>query len=56
VVALAALAYAVVEGGRAGWAAGAVAAAAFAVFLVLEARRPHPVVPLGLFRAPAVTA
>jgi DHA2 family methylenomycin A resistance protein-like MFS transporter len=56
VVALAALAYAVVEGGRAGWAAGAGAAAAFAVFLVLEARRPHPVVPLGLFRAPAVTA
>ncbi len=56
VVALAGVAYAVVQGGRAGVAAGAVAAAAFAVFLVVEARRPHPVVPLGLFRQPAVSA
>ncbi|BBA96585.1 putative drug/proton antiporter [Actinacidiphila reveromycinica] len=50
VVALAALTYAVIEGGAAGAAAGAVGALALAGFLVIEARHPHPVVPLGLFR------
>ncbi|WP_328462653.1 MFS transporter [Streptomyces sp. NBC_00448] len=50
VVALAALTYAVIEGGRTGAVAGAVAALALAGFLAIEARHPHPVVPLGLFR------
>ncbi|MEV0635543.1 MFS transporter [Streptomyces sp. NPDC050619] len=56
VVALAALAFAVIEGGRAGWVALAVAVAAAVAFLRFEARSPHPVVPLGLFRNRTVTA
>ncbi|MCX5047271.1 MULTISPECIES: MFS transporter [unclassified Streptomyces] len=50
VVALTALTFAVIEGGAAGWAALAVAVAAAVVFWRVEARSPHPVVPLGLFR------
>ncbi|WP_335973313.1 MFS transporter [Streptomyces sp. CA2R106] len=50
VVALAALTYAVIEGGAAGAVAGAAGVLALAVFLRVEARHPHPVVPLGLFR------
>ena len=55
VVALAAVTYAVIEGGRAGLAALAVAVTAGAAFLVVESRHPHPVVPLGLFRNATVT-
>ncbi|MFG1810192.1 MFS transporter [Streptomyces sp. NPDC049040] len=55
VLALAALTFAVIEGGRAGWAAAGVAAVAGAAFFVIESRHPHPVVPLGLFRNPVVT-
>ncbi|MET9950783.1 MFS transporter [Streptomyces sp. NPDC006339] len=57
VVALAALTFAAIEGGRpAGWALG-IAALAFAAFLVIEARRRHPMVPLDLFRrTPVVVA
>ncbi|GGS99552.1 MFS transporter [Streptomyces cinerochromogenes] len=54
VLALTALTFAVIEGGTTGLAAGAVAVAATAVFVRIEARRPHPVVPLGLFRDRAV--
>jgi DHA2 family methylenomycin A resistance protein-like MFS transporter len=50
VVMLASVTYAVIEGGSAGLAAGAVAALALTAFLVIESRHPHPVVPLGLFR------
>ncbi|MEV6116789.1 MFS transporter [Streptomyces sp. NPDC052109] len=50
VVALVALTFSVIEGGPAGWAALAVAVVAGAAFLRVEARQPHPVVPLGLFR------
>ncbi|MGW0736195.1 MFS transporter [Streptomyces sp. NPDC002851] len=50
VLALTALTLAVIEGGTAGLVAGAVAVAAGAAFLLIEARSPHPVVPLGLFR------
>ncbi|MGW7528118.1 MFS transporter [Streptomyces sp. NPDC054783] len=50
VAALVSLAFAVIEGGTAGWAALAVAVLAAAAFLRIEAHRPHPVVPLGLFR------
>ncbi|MFM9367153.1 MFS transporter [Streptomyces sp. Da 82-17] len=50
VVALTALTFAVIEGGAAGAVAGAVAVVAGALFLRIEARQPHPVVPLGLFR------
>ncbi|MFE4702274.1 MFS transporter [Streptomyces sp. NPDC056738] len=50
VVALAALAFAVIEGGAAGLVAAAVAVAAGAAFLWIESRQAHPVVPLGLFR------
>ncbi|MDF3149253.1 MFS transporter, partial [Streptomyces sp. T21Q-yed] len=50
VVALTALTFAVIEGGTAGWAALAVAVVAAAAFLGIEARQPHPVVPLALFR------
>jgi DHA2 family methylenomycin A resistance protein-like MFS transporter len=55
VVALAALTYAVIEGGRAGLAAGVVAVVAGAVFVRVESRHPHPVVPLGLFRDSTVS-
>jgi DHA2 family methylenomycin A resistance protein-like MFS transporter len=56
VVALAALAAATIEGGRAGWSAPGVlagygvAALAFAAFLAREARAARPMLPLGLFR------
>ncbi|MGW1066964.1 MFS transporter [Streptomyces aureus] len=50
VVALAALTFAVIEGGAAGGAAAVVAVVAVAAFLWIEKRQPHPVVPLGLFR------
>jgi DHA2 family methylenomycin A resistance protein-like MFS transporter len=50
VAALVSLTFAVIEGGTAGWAALAVAVLAGAAFLRVEARQPHPVVPLGLFR------
>ncbi|MFF0162402.1 MFS transporter [Streptomyces sp. NPDC005263] len=56
VLALTALAFAVIEGGTAGWAAGAVAVVAAIAFLRIEARTPHPVVPLGLFRDRTVVA
>ncbi|WP_073497518.1 MFS transporter [Actinacidiphila paucisporea] len=55
VLALAALTFAVVEGGGAGWAAAGVAVVASAAFFAIESRHPHPVVPLGLFRNPVVT-
>ncbi|WP_329180067.1 MFS transporter [Streptomyces sp. NBC_01477] len=55
VLALAALTFAVIEGGGAGWAAAGVAAVSTAAFVVIESRQPHPVVPLGLFRNPVVT-
>ncbi|MGV4985222.1 MFS transporter [Streptomyces sp. NRAIS4] len=54
VVALTALTFAVIEGGTTGIAAGAVAVAAAALFVRIESRQPHPVVPLGLFRDRAV--
>ncbi len=56
VLALTALTFAVIEGGAAGWAAGAVAVVAGAAFVRIEARQPHPVVPLGLFHDRTVTA
>ncbi|GHA15410.1 MFS transporter [Streptomyces echinoruber] len=55
VLALTALTFAVIEGGAAGIAALAVAAAAAAAFVRIETRRPHPLVPLGLFRDRAVS-
>ncbi|MFF1406098.1 MFS transporter [Streptomyces sp. NPDC058294] len=54
VVALTALTFAVIEGGTTGVAALAVAAGAAVLFVRTEARQPHPVVPLGLFRDRAV--
>ncbi|MFI5974346.1 MFS transporter [Streptomyces sp. NPDC051452] len=54
VVALTALTFAVIEGGALGWAALVVAVVAGAAFLRVEGHRPHPVVPLGLFRERAV--
>ncbi|MFF5755406.1 MFS transporter [Streptomyces longwoodensis] len=50
VVALTALTFAVIERGVTGAVALAVAVVAGAVFFRVEARGPHPVVPLGLFR------
>ncbi|WP_237538721.1 MFS transporter [Streptomyces sp. SID486] len=50
VVALTALTFAAIEGGAAGRAALVVAVVSGAAFLRVEARRPHPVVPLALFR------
>ncbi|MFF3331376.1 MFS transporter [Streptomyces sp. NPDC002888] len=54
-LALTALAFAVIEGGTAGWAAAAVAGVAAVAFLRIEARQAHPVVPLDLFRSREVT-
>jgi MFS transporter, DHA2 family, methylenomycin A resistance protein len=60
VMALAALTYGVIEGGKQGYGsipiltAFAVAAAASAAFLAAQARRRHPMVPLGLFRSRTV--
>ncbi|MET7475317.1 MFS transporter [Streptomyces sp. NPDC005648] len=50
VLALTALTFAVIEGGTAGWTAAGVAVVAAVVFVRIEGRSPHPVVPLGLFR------
>ncbi|GGY56680.1 MFS transporter [Streptomyces omiyaensis] len=50
VTGLGALTFAAIEGGTEGrWALG-LATVSFAAFLLVEARRRHPVVPLGLFR------
>ena len=51
VVTLTALTFAVIEGGTTGAVALGVAVAGAAVFLRIEARHPHPVVPLELFRS-----
>lgn len=56
VLALTGVAFAVIEGGTAGWAALVVAVVAGVAFLRIEARSPHPVVPLDLFRNRTVTA
>ncbi|WP_263171357.1 MFS transporter [Streptomyces sp. SCSIO ZS0520] len=50
VLALTALTFAVIERGGTGLLALALAAAAFAAFLLVESRHPHPAVPLTLFR------
>ncbi|MDQ0749164.1 DHA2 family methylenomycin A resistance protein-like MFS transporter [Streptomyces africanus] len=56
VLALAGLAFAVIEGGRLGWTSGPVAAAAALAlasgyaFYVVEARHRRPMVPLGMLR------
>ncbi|MGW4158957.1 MFS transporter [Streptomyces sp. NPDC004788] len=50
VVALAALTFAAIERGTQAWWALGVATVFFAAFLLVEARRKHPMVPLGLFR------
>ncbi|WP_328325384.1 MULTISPECIES: MFS transporter [unclassified Streptomyces] len=55
VVMLASVTFAVIEGGTAGIVAGGVALVMLAVFLRVESRHPHPVVPLGLFRNRAVS-
>ncbi|WP_282702094.1 MFS transporter [Streptomyces sp. CC219B] len=55
-LALTSVAFAVIEGGTAGWAALAVGVAAAVAFLRVESRQAHPVVPLGLFRDRTVTA
>ncbi len=60
VVGLASLTYAVIEGGRRGFGSTEIvgtlvlAAAALALFLVAQARRSQPMVPLGLFRSRTV--
>jgi DHA2 family methylenomycin A resistance protein-like MFS transporter len=62
IIALGALAWALIEGGAAGFASPAVlaaftlAAASLAAFLVIEARRRDSMLPLGLFRRPAFAA
>ncbi|MFF8732593.1 MFS transporter [Streptomyces sp. NPDC015171] len=56
VVTLTALTFAVIEGGMTGVAALAVAVAAGALFVRIEGRQPHPVVPPELFRDRAVRA
>ncbi|HEY1619946.1 MAG TPA: MFS transporter [Streptosporangiaceae bacterium] len=62
IIALGALAWALIEGGAAGFASPAVlaafalAAAGLAAFLVIEARRRDSMLPLGLFRRPAFAA
>ncbi|MFE1265861.1 MFS transporter [Streptomyces sp. NPDC058758] len=50
VTALGALAFAAIEGGTEGRRALGLAVLSFAAFLLVETRRRHPVVPLGLFR------
>ncbi|GAA3397005.1 MFS transporter [Streptomyces roseoviridis] len=54
VVALTALTFAAIEHGPRAWWALGVAAVSFAAFLVIEARRRHPMVPLDLFRSTTV--
>ncbi|MGW1249305.1 MFS transporter [Streptomyces sp. NPDC002535] len=48
--ALGALTFAAIEGGTEAWWALGLAGVSFAAFLLIETRRRHPVVPLGLFR------
>ncbi|MFE9136189.1 MFS transporter [Streptomyces sp. NPDC007355] len=48
--ALGALTFAAVEGGTEAWWALGLAGGSFVAFLVVESRRRHPMVPLGLFR------
>ncbi|WP_435797660.1 MFS transporter [Streptomyces avermitilis] len=55
VVALTALTFAVIEGGAGGLIALAVAVTAAVLFVRIEARQTHPVVPLGLFRSRTVS-
>lgn len=55
VVALTAVTFAVIEGGATGLVALLVALVAGAAFVRIELRQAHPVVPLGLFRSPAVS-
>ncbi|MFJ6543911.1 MFS transporter [Streptomyces sp. NPDC091385] len=55
-LALTGLTFAVIEGGTTGMVALAVAVVAAAVFVRVETRRAHPVVPLGMFRDRAVRA
>lgn len=55
VLALTALTFAVIERGTAGLVAAVVAVAAAGAFVRCEARQPHPLVPLGLFRSRRVT-
>ncbi|MCD2467590.1 MFS transporter [Streptomyces sp. NPDC056460] len=50
VAALGALTFAAIEGGTEAWWALGLAGVSFAAFLLIETRRRHPVVPLGLFR------
>ncbi|WP_055602635.1 MFS transporter [Streptomyces aureus] len=52
--ALGALTFAAIEGGTEAWWALGIAGVSFAAFLLIETRRRHPVVPLGLFRNPTV--
>ena len=58
VVALGGIIYGLIESSRRGWGDPAVLTAlilgfaAFAAFLVVEARSAHPMLPLGLFRSP----
>ncbi|GGV16762.1 MFS transporter [Streptomyces filipinensis] len=54
VFALTALTFAVIEGGTTGLVAFAVAVATVALFVRVESRQAHPVVPPGLFRDRAV--
>ncbi|MHB9864492.1 MFS transporter [Streptomyces sp. YIM S03343] len=60
VATLAALTYAVIEGGRAGWGSADVmgtlllAAVAAVVFAVTQSRREHPMVPLSVFKSRTV--
>ncbi|MFF4059554.1 MFS transporter [Streptomyces sp. NPDC001668] len=55
VVTLAALTFAVIEGGPTGLVSFAIAVLAGVCFLRIEARQAHPVVPLGLFRSRTVS-
>jgi DHA2 family methylenomycin A resistance protein-like MFS transporter len=54
VVALTALTFAVIEGGTAGLVALGAAVVSAVLFVRVEARQPHPVVPLGPFRSRSV--
>jgi DHA2 family methylenomycin A resistance protein-like MFS transporter len=55
VVTLTAVTFAVIEGGTTGVVALLIAVVAGAVFVRVELRQSHPVVPLGLFRSRAVS-
>ncbi|MGV9428411.1 MFS transporter [Streptomyces sp. NPDC003656] len=55
-LALTGVTFAVIEGGTTGMVALAAAVVAAAVFVRVETRRAHPVVPLGMFRDRAVRA